>query len=162
MWVMSFSEDKNETIKRLSNQFRRAIQLAMDEGEFSSDIAFRRFPHGCCGDASDLLAQYLLDNGIITYYVYGVYSNGITDSMQSHAWLITEGHTIIDITGDQFKDDPEFMKYSEEVYIGSVDKFHHLFEVDEGDIHKNCGINALGDMCHARLNELYNTIMRYM
>ena len=41
--------------------------------EFDNDSIYRRFPRACCGDTSDLLAQYLLDKGIKTDYVCGTY-----------------------------------------------------------------------------------------
>lgn len=48
-------------IERLVNQFRDAIDMARDSGDFDKDISFYKFPRGCCGDASDLLAQFLLE-----------------------------------------------------------------------------------------------------
>jgi hypothetical protein len=91
--------------KVLATKYRYAIDKALVKGEFINDSSFDRFPLGCCGDASDLLAQYLLDNGINTYYVCGNYysKDYITWNTQSHAWLMTEDRIIIDITGDQFK-----------------------------------------------------------
>lgn len=49
-------------IKQFATQFRRAIDLALEAGEFDNDSIYRRFPRACCGDTSDLLAQYLLDD----------------------------------------------------------------------------------------------------
>lgn len=51
-------------IEQFATQFRRAIDLALEAGEFDNDSIYRRFPRACCGDTSDLLAQYLLDKGI--------------------------------------------------------------------------------------------------
>jgi hypothetical protein len=136
--------------------------MAKDSGDFNKDIIFYRFPHGCCGDISDLLAQYLLDNGIMKYYVCGnYYYDDQTQNAQSHAWLWTEDKTIIDITGDQFKNDSDFLNYDVAVYVGPMDEFHKLFEVEERDVHKNVGLNALGDICQPRLSELYRKIMKY-
>ena len=50
-------------IEQFATQFRRAIDLALEAGEFDNDSIYRRFPRACCGDTSDLLAQYLLDKG---------------------------------------------------------------------------------------------------
>lgn len=46
-------------IKQFATQFRKAIDLALEAGEFDNDSIYRRFPRACCGDTSDLLAQYL-------------------------------------------------------------------------------------------------------
>ncbi|AQR94643.1 hypothetical protein CLSAP_19560 [Clostridium saccharoperbutylacetonicum] len=35
-------------------------------------IAIFEFPRGCCGDASNLLAKFLRDNGIECEYVCGI------------------------------------------------------------------------------------------
>ena len=55
-------------IKQFATQFRREIDLALEAGEFDNDSIYRRFPRACCGDTSDLLAQYLLDKGIKTEF----------------------------------------------------------------------------------------------
>ena len=47
-----------DKIKVLATSFRGAIEIAKDAGEFDNDFAFPRFPKGCCGDTSDLLAEY--------------------------------------------------------------------------------------------------------
>ena len=149
-------------IKKLANQFRNAIDQARDVGEFDKDFSFYKFPRGCCGDASDLLAQYLLDNDIRTYYVCGTYSNGSFESVQSHAWLLTDDQIIIDISGDQFRSNSEFLNYDRTVYIGTEDKFHGLFKVEDRDVRENMGLDALGDMCQSRLIELYSKIVKYI
>jgi len=143
-------------IKRLVNQFREAIDEARDAGEFNKDSSFGRFPRGCCGDASDLLAQFLLENDIKTYYVGGTYKDWF------HAWLITSNEIIIDITGDQFKYDPDFLKYDKPVYIGGKDAFHKLFIVEDRNVYENFGLKSLGDMCLPRLIELYEKITKFI
>lgn len=148
--------------KKLVQNFRDAIDEAKANGEFNDDISFHKFPCGCCGDASDLLAEFLLKNGIKTYYVCGTYRDGSFDEMQSHAWLETEDGMIIDITGDQFRYNPNFMNYSETVYIGERDAFHILFEVEKRDVKKNYGLKPSENRCQQRLYELYNTIMKHI
>lgn len=148
--------------KKLVQNFRDAIDEAKANGEFNDDISFYKFPCGCCGDASDLLAEFLLKNGIETYYVCGTYRDGSFDEIQSHAWIKTEDGMIIDITGDQFIYDSSFMNYSKSVYIGEIDAFHRLFEVEKRDVRKNYGLKSLEISCQPRLYELYNTIMKYI
>ena len=41
-------------IEQFATQFRRAIDLALEAGEFDNDSIYRRFPRACCGDTSDL------------------------------------------------------------------------------------------------------------
>lgn len=85
------------------------------------------------------------------YYVCGSYSDNSFENFQSHAWLSTDNQIIIDITGNQFV--PVFLNYNNPVYIGVEDDFHRLFEVEDGDVHENSGLDALSSMCQPRLNE---------
>ena len=41
-----------------------------------------------------------------------------------------ENGCILDITGDQFKSDEEFLCYSERVYYGEMDEFHLQDDLD--------------------------------
>jgi hypothetical protein len=155
-------------INKLAASFRQAIEKARDEGAFSDDFSFRHFPRGCCGDASDLLAQYLMEYGIQTWYICGTHRPaGETEienwnGIQSHAWLATadprqtDQYLIIDITGDQFKFDPEYGRFDKPVYIGKMDWFHRLFEVEE--VWKCKELSTLA-LAAARLEELYRIIV---
>ncbi|WP_160684330.1 transglutaminase domain-containing protein [Clostridium sp. C2-6-12] len=149
-------------IMRLAKQFRDAIDAARKARDFDKDLSFNEFPRGCCGDTSDLLAQYLLENGIETNYVCGTYRDGSFENSQTHAWLLTDNNIIIDITGDQFKYDADFLNYNESVYVGVEDDFHRLFEVEKRDCHDNYGVDNLGCFSQPRLNKLYRKIIKYI
>ena len=142
-------------IKRLVGQFRDAIDRAKKKGEFETYDGFVNFPRGSCGDTSLLLAQFLLENDIRTDYVCGTSNN------QSHAWLLTDNHnTIIDITGDQFEGDPDFLNYDKSVYVGAEDDFHRLFKGRK--IRKNIGLDDFDSECQSMLKELYSRIIKYI
>lgn len=143
-------------IKRLAIQFREAIDKAYNANDFY-EFPFNRFPHACCGDASDLLAQFLLEKNIRTYYVGG---DDLFGNKQYHAWLLADNHIIIDITGDQFKNQSVFLNYDKPVYVGKEDDFHRLFEVESECEHY--GIDALASTCHSRLKALYKIINKYI
>ena len=40
-------------IEQLATQFRKAIDAALEAGEFDNDSIYRRFPRACCGDTSE-------------------------------------------------------------------------------------------------------------
>lgn len=84
------------TIEKLALSFRAAIESMITE-EFGESTWFSRFPNGCCGDTSELLAKYFDDNGIRVEYVWGMHGN------QSHAWIEYNDY-VVDITSDQFSD----------------------------------------------------------
>lgn len=150
------------TVKKLAHDFRKAIEKAIEVDELGLDFAFERFPRGCCGDTSYLLAEYLFENGIVTSYVCGVYRGRGSENMQSHAWLLTDEDYIIDITGDQFHNRPVFLNYNESVYVGKMDEFHKLFEVEETQVREIYGISEVSDFCSARLRNLYNMITKQL
>ena len=151
-----------EKIVELVTRFREAIEKAKEEGCFVSDIPFCHFPRGCCGDASDLLAHYLLQHGISSNYICGNYYGDDKGFGQSHAWLQLENGIIMDITGDQFKYNDVFLNYSDTVYVGKMDSFHALFEVEERDIKKSVTLDKLRNFCYTRLMYLYNTITEHL
>lgn len=72
----------------LVTEFRKAIIKAKEDGCFSEDVLFNRFPRACCGDTCYLLAEYLRVNGVETIYVCG------EDKDQSHAWLVVNNEMI--------------------------------------------------------------------
>ena len=53
------------TLKSLVSKFRKAIELAIDNGE--KGTFFKEFPFGQCGNTSDMLAQYLIDNDFLQF-----------------------------------------------------------------------------------------------
>lgn len=72
----------DKRIEQLAHQFRQAIDAAYRAHEFRDDFRFKKFPNGCCGDTSYLLAKYLLQKGIETIWV----STQRDD--WTHAWLV--------------------------------------------------------------------------
>ncbi|MDZ7322019.1 transglutaminase domain-containing protein [Kosakonia sacchari] len=76
-----------------------------------SSFGQSKFPVGCCGDTSELLAYLLYQQfGIASELVSGRYkdfdhrspASGLSNG-NSHAWLVVNGW-IVDLTADQFKD----------------------------------------------------------
>ncbi len=151
-----------EELIGLVEQFRNAIDTAREKGSFFGDICFGEFPRACCGDASDLLAHYLLKNGIQTNYVCGNYYGDPEGGWQSHAWLELQNGIVIDITGDQFKYNELLLNYDVPVYVGKMDEFHALFEVEERDIREAVALDKLGEFTYPRLKRLYDCIIECM
>ena len=90
---MKVYED-TQRIRKLACEYRKAIEDAKADGCFISDTPMKDFPRGCCGDASDLIGEYLLRNGIDDlYYVCGMHYPNTGDDeadfqgKQSHAWI---------------------------------------------------------------------------
>ena len=81
-----------EGVRAAALRFRMALQ---EGGLLLYSLA--DFPHGACGDASELLGQYLRDTGL------GSWLYRSCNTPPSHAW-IESSPWIVDITADQFED----------------------------------------------------------
>lgn len=88
---------QDDVIRELAIKFRNAIEKACDKGLFSDDT-FNRFPRGCCGETSELLAEYFRKNRIESVYV-----NGADASGQGHAWLVIKDKRIRTPVPEYFK-----------------------------------------------------------
>lgn len=154
----------------LAAEFRRMIVSAIEE-DLIKDVIFKRFPEGCCGDASDLLGQYLLEHDIQTWNVVGQYYYNYDSGfethrdIQTHNWLTTENpfekknYLIIDITGDQFYRQRMYGYFDIPVYVGRMDNFHGLFKFGEHDVYRFEGIDAYDYCARGKLWGLYKGIV---
>ena len=125
-------------------KFRTAIETAIASGE--QDNFFRKFPVGQCGHTTDMLIQFLLDQGFQhVFYVNGIYHGDDVDNEDGadnrwrHTWLEHNG-IIADITGDQFKNHQLPLKYDVPVYVGPIDEWHKQFAFEHGSYYEHHGI----------------------
>ncbi len=143
----------------LSSKFRMAMDLAYKNGDFKNNFELQRFPRGSCGIASCLLGEYLIEKGISTRYINRTYYYGdLCFDKQAHTWLEINEHLIVDITGDQFKNNPALMNYDIPVYIGDYNEFYNLFESTpngEYELKK-------GNILSSEERMLYNIIKKYL
>lgn len=147
------------SLERLVYNFRKAIEAAKKNNEPGE--LFRKFPDGQCGNTSDILAQYLIDNGFSSVtYVNGTYYGDDIDNRQSHTWLLVDGW-VIDITGDQFKYQEELLNYDIPIYIGPMTDFHRLFEINPGGMNEHFGLESHWLNYH-ELKIWYETILQYL
>lgn len=154
--------DHYNELFQIAADFRRGIEQAKDAGEFDGDISFTTFPRRCCGDTCYLLGHYLLERGIQTYYVGGSYGQWDSENYQSHAWLKTEDGIIIDITGDQFRCNSQLHNYDIPVYVGIVDAFHDLFDVQKRDVWISVTLDRISCLDDNRYPNLYKSIVKYI
>lgn len=121
-------DNQTEHVQLLATGFRKAIERAQEAGELHRTV-IASFPIGCCGYTSDLLQMYLDENDINTQYVSGAYHECSTGDSQSHAWLELNDGTIVDITGDQFRFEPQPLQNDRSVYCDKPNDFYDLFEL---------------------------------
>lgn len=83
----------------MCDNFRKALEIVRKDQLYGRLKIFQNFPNGCCTYTSDLLADYLYENGVIVKYI----THGETNQEHySHCWVVIEGDIIVDITADQF------------------------------------------------------------
>ena len=156
--------DEIEKIRKLASEFRAALEKAKKRGELEDYAELKEFPEGSCGETADLLGEYLMESGIENlWYASGRhYSN-----MQTHAWInigrpFVRDAIIVDITGDQFQDNPEFGNFNCPVYVGKMSDFHRRFEVKQWCVRHFDGIESYDDPTQSRLSEIYAIIEKHL
>lgn len=118
------TDDERQQVERLACAFRAAIEKC---DPANLPVTLQHFPHGACGDAAFLLAEYLDEQG----HGRAQYVLGNRDGW-FHAWLELRG-TVIDITADQFED------YAEAGFVVQDMAWHHQFlpfEYEPADFHR--------------------------
>ena len=109
-------------LRELAALVRTAILVARDRFPHPLKQKFSAFPKNCCGHASVLLVLYLKDLGVKR--VYRVFNGKhIQDVKKSHAW-VEVGEIIVDITADQFPDNPP-------VIVTDNRKWHACFDGEQ-------------------------------
>ena len=148
-------------IYQMAAEFRTAILKARTNREVSGDGLIERFPIGNCGVACDLLGRYLLEQaGVRSWYTSGVIGS------ESHVWLTLENGDIVDITGDQYKNQSGSLYYDLPVYVGRMDAFHSKFRLNSNPVEitpNDWTPDFLGeDRMQRKKRIAYETILKYI
>lgn len=144
--------DENE-IYNIAEKFRLAILDAKFDRRFHYRDRMSNFPRGCCDDASDLFAYYLMEKyNLYTKQGNGTYCDKNPYNSTNHAWLVLDRKIIIDITATQFMFCGAFSK---DIYVGKSFSFYK--NLDRVKIVKNYDITQ-----SERLWNDYKIIMSYM
>lgn len=133
-------------IKEIATKFRKMMEGLKSQSQPSMRSllpALESFPHGNCGDTSELLQKYLHYKG----YSDVEYVNGQHGGMQTHAWLEVDG-LIIDITADQFEEIDDAVMFTRDR------SFHKRFKVLE---QRKCDFGT-----YSRLAAAYRILLSHM
>ena len=149
-------------IRQLASWFRSAADDAFKQGEFDRNYPFDRFPNECCDDMCDLFGQFLYERNISVFKVHGIYRYDNWEHKYPHVWLQLEDKTVIDLTGDQYRNNPVMLNYSNPCFVGEANELHRLFEEDV-QIYPYYGIdNYTDENTRRRLWGLYDIILNFM
>lgn len=97
-------------IIELCKEFREGLEYVSDNRLYGRLNIFARFPKQCCRYTSDLLATYLMDNGISFERICMLESETIEEG-HTHCWLMIDNSMYVDITADQFNSEKYFDAY---------------------------------------------------
>lgn len=151
-----------ENLRKLACDFRKALEDVSDKNLYGRLSIFRRFPNGCCTYASDLLAQYLIDNGIPAESIQTITSETYKERY-THCWVMIDERIFMDITADQFNGKAYFMKYSPIPDCCIVPRntgFYKLFHNRTTEYSRNVGLDAYGDDISEKLKTVYSAAIQ--
>lgn len=142
-------------IHQLAQEFRNAFEVAKKRINRSPYYAF---PRGCCGVASELLSQYLLENGIRNIEICdGDYYYDYDENKYPHTWILIDGKVIVDITANQFIGKVGFERFPviDPCYVGYSNDFYDLFEPRNVQYGKFYPLTKYKDSFFKEKNEKY-------
>ena len=141
----------------LVKSYRDAIEQAHKKNRFCK-WPFNQFPEACCGQASDILARFLGEQGIYTKVVSG------SDSNTTHAWLVLDDSILQKNIqrAEEATDYEEVNKMNRilegygynniPIYIGEMDDFHNLFDINSINEFRN----------DDKLDNIYRIVQQYL
>lgn len=151
-----------EKIQDLAIKFRNATDRAFEYGEFDQEYPFNNFPHECCDDMCDLFGQLLFEREVPIYKVHAIYRYDNWAHQYSHVWLTLKDGNIVDLTGDQYKNDAIMLNYNIPCYIGEENRLYKLFPKEGRNSYSYYGIDNYGDeKARKRLWKLYDIILGF-
>jgi hypothetical protein len=150
----------NRKVYDLAHKFRNALEIMQKEHLYGRSQLFQSFPKGCCTYASDLLAEYLQDNGVPVKFIE---SREMSKAHFSHCWIILEDSTIVDITADQFNRNIYFRDFGPIPKCIVESSEYPLYSLFDRKIDKsvNYGIKSYSNECiQQQLRDIYNIVIR--
>lgn len=145
-------------IIQLASEFRHALKIVASKGEYGRLSIFAAFPKGCCTYSSDLLAEYLMENGIERDRIQ-ILNSQASKGYDTHCWLMIDEMYYLDITGDQFSNKPNYKKYSpipDCCFVPKETDFFECFINKSLNSSYNVGINTYSGDTAFKLQVVYN------
>lgn len=147
-----------DLIIQLASEFRRALETVAAKGEYGRLSLFTHFPDGCCTYTSDLLAEYLIENGIQRERIQ-VLNSKASKGYDTHCWFMIDDMYYLDITGDQFSNKSYYKKYgpiSNCCFVPKDTCFFERFANKSLKASCNVGINTYSGDVSEKLQIVYD------
>ena len=153
-----------KSIEEYATEFRNAFDRVVSSGLFGKLRIFQGFPNGCCGYSSDLLAEYLIKNGIERDRIQRVSSESLKQRY-THVWLMIDEALFVDITADQFNGKPYWQHYEPIPSCCIVPRNTYLYESFDKlktDYTNNVGIDSYCGSISEQLHILFNAVIQIL
>lgn len=148
-------------IELLAFEFRIALDAVVNQKQYGRLSIFSTFPKECCRYTSDLLAEYLINNGVKRERLCMAESQTIKYKY-THCWLIIDRKYCLDITADQFNDKLYFNGYKPIpsccVKLNGT-YLYELFDDEKTTYMYNVGIDTYGGDIPYKLDVVYNAVI---
>lgn len=154
----------NKSIEEYATEFRNALDIVVSKGSFGRLRIFRGFPNGCCGYSSDLLAEYLIKNGIERDRIQRISSESLKQQY-THVWLMIDEALFVDITADQFNGKPYWRRYEPIPSCCIVPRNTYLYESFDKrktDYTHSVGIDSYCGDISEQLHILFNAVIQIL
>lgn len=151
-------------IETLALEFREALDVVVSKKQYGRLSMFSAFPKECCRYTSDLLAEYLINNGVKRERLCMAESETIK-YQYTHCWLIIDRKYCLDITADQFNDKRYFNEYKPIPFCcvklnGTY--LYELFDDKKTTYIYNIGIDTYGGDIPYKLKIVYDAVINEM
>lgn len=149
-------------IEQLACEFRDALDVVAKRKLYGRLSIFQCFPRGCCRYTSDLLAQFMLDNGIEANRIEMVEAETNEDNY-THCWLMIDNVLFVDITADQFNEELYFKRYTPIPACCLVSRDTYLYECfnrSKMQFLQNVGIDSYGGDIPFKLQVVYDAVIQ--
>lgn len=150
-----------DEIKELAIEFRIALDAVVSKRQYGRLSIFRLFPKECCRYTSDLLAEYLLNQGVAKERICMVESETLKYKY-THCWLVIDSKFYLDVTADQFNDEFYFNKYKpiSSCCVKHCDTYlYELFDHKKTTYIHNVGINSYNGDIPYKLGVVYDAVI---
>lgn len=151
-----------EFLKEIVFEFREALEEVVDKRLYGQLSIFGRFPNECCRYASDLLAEYIMQQGVPMKYIQMIQGESHKEGY-THCWLLIDNLLFVDITADQFNGKRYFKEYEPipSCYVAprDISSVHECFNNPSAQKIYNVGIDSYSGVISAKLQKVYNAVI---
>lgn len=151
-----------ELIEKFAYEFREALEEVVEKNLYGRLTIFEKFPEECCRYASDLFAEYIMQQGMPREYIQMIQGESFREGY-THCWLLICNCLVVDITADQFNGESYFKEYEPipSCYVAPCDmkSIHDCFVNSKMERIYNVGIDSYSSDIPVKLKIVYDAVL---